>query len=591
MKFLIFLLALFLSVLTYADSKLDGQLWTAIQKGDEEGVLLALDQGADPNTTAIRGWDGTGLPVLDYAAYFGYIEIVKDLLRYKAIPGLGYRGGPLLLNLVLGCRPSEVWQAKPLSPELELKMIRIISEASNPFYSYSDIEKQCPVKELAALDSSQRSPFFVALTLKKMDLLPIFLASKNISDGDLGSALEWATLQNQKAVIDLLVSHGASFKAYGKTILDKALTAGNFDAAQYVINQGGQLDPKALENYVGWPLSRDDKDKQVAYIEFLLKNHQDPNIDNGQPLIRLAGTKEASPLIKILIKYHADVNVNFNSTKDQTPLGQSLSSGYLDNAQVLLENGAKVSKGDVQTALQKIKGYLTIGNGVSLSLLDLLVKAGLDLKSDPSLLVYANQSACRPDLTKYLIEKGLDVNLGFIQYSNIDGTPVSAAIRSNCSPSVNLLLKAGAQVTSVRNDNGVSYLQPATALDLSFSSESLEILKTILEANQITANDILKDPQTQLRVLTSVRSPEILEYLIQSGIDVTATNKNLIFTYVGQKNIKLVKALLKAGADPNVTESVRDGTATPAQIALGLNDVQMVMLLCAFHAKDKICNY
>ena len=355
---------------------------------------------------------------------------------------------------------------------------------------------------------------------------------------------------------------------------------------------------------------------QPALIRFLLEIGTDPNGDNAihTPLITAAMSNNMEAL-SLLMEYNVDIFM-FNKRKMSaihmaaykgnvdvinfllkagvpldhhdpftkfTPLMAAASSDQKKMVKLLLQNGADK---DFQTT----DGFSALvfackGSGLAAQV---LLKAGAnpDLRTiaHPVLGTEGGMTAlylacCRTpyaeELVKLLLKYHADPNI-----SSDDGrTPLMAACNFRQYRVIPLLLQAGANVNSQTDHNSGK----ATALMIAVSQDTTSV-SLLLNANDIDINLQNSGGRTALYWACSNGNNEMIQCLLKAKADPRVCTHQgdsplLVYTYKAPSTLAkpIVAALLKAGADPNVSE--KNLNITPLHIACLRGQEDIVQLL------------
>jgi len=188
----------------------------------------------------------------------------------------------------------------------------------------------------------------------------------------------------------------------------------------------------------------------------------------------------------------------------------------------------------------------------------------------------------RVKIVKFLLEKGADPNIG--KYSS----PLKVAASNGREEIVELLIKHKAKVTgdaliSASSKGNVNIIRSLVehGADVNYKDETFGYFPPLMEAAACGHFDAVKylvehgakineQPKYGVSSLASAASggyADIVKYLIEKGANVNLQDKynrtalrNAIATKVSEKNtieskLRIINALLKAKADPNVIDS------------------------------------
>jgi ankyrin repeat protein len=280
------------------------------------------------------------------------------------------------------------------------------------------------------------------------------------------------------------------------------------------------------------PLWKAVENENYLFVNLLLKNGADANDYNleSKPILLLAHEKNLSlnsskskKIFLDLIYSGANVNIRTsNSINESSNLKKSLlheitEIGNRELCKLLIDKGANYKE--------------KIGNN---SLLHIAVKKG---KEGPALL-YLNHAILIDEkgdngdtpliisikenydsIIKNLLDKGANVNL-----SNFHGdTPLSVAVGQGNISIINLLIERGADINHLNEMGNTLLMEACRGTNINRKDQNI-----------------------------------IISLLIKSGINLNAKNiyGNSAISYsINTKNLKLVKHLLKIGADINILDS------------------------------------
>lgn len=127
-------------------------------------------------------------------------------------------------------------------------------------------------------------------------------------------------------------------------------------------------------------------------------------------------------------------------------------------------------------------------------------------------------------------------------------TPLYFAVAINSMSIVQLLWKNNADGTKVN-----SFGQ--TALHIAVANESTDILKYLLQKKKIDINHLDYEENSPLFIAVAINSFEIADTLLLNGADPKFEKKCLLHIAVSNASHPMVTLLLKAGVDPNLTDS------------------------------------
>lgn len=247
----------------------------------------------------------------------------------------------------------------------------------------------------------------------------------------------------------------------------------------------------------------------ASMVQLLLDRGADPDAKNGDDATALILVAGDPAKARALVAKGA--NVNARSKQGRTPLmNAAAQDGAFESVKLLVDKGADVNAAD------RLPNFTTGGVG---STPLMLAARGIDSRA-----------------TKYLLEHGANAKAA----DSAGGTALLAAARQGSVANVQLLIAAGADVNAAPKDGFFKGFTP-------------------------------------LAWAASLDHPEMVELLIASGANVNAKDglgyTPLTWAAMSETgNARAVRALLKAGADPNV-KGAFDGTPAMFAARKGQTDI------------------
>jgi len=204
-----------------------------------------------------------------------------------------------------------------------------------------------------------------------------------------------------------------------------------------------------------------------------------------------------------------------------------------DSKGMKFSKGNKLTKAAAEGDIEQVKNLLQEGK-FSDSISDALISAGANGKTE---------------MVQFLIKNGADVN--FVDVSGF--TPL--ALASTNADIARILLENGAEVNKI---NQLSNGGDGTALIIA-AEGNYEVVKILLK-NGADVNYVCKDNMTALTTALQNNQSDIACLLLKAGANPNCKYKGFsplmwVVGQEGKENIKLVEALLAAGADVNYTFS------------------------------------
>lgn len=315
--------------------------------------------------------------------------------------------------------------------------------------------------------------------------------------------------------------------------------------------------------YAGWfsgpspdkRLTNAVKEHNLAEAEKAIQDGVDLNYFWLTPFIVEAAREGYQPIVELMIKNKADVNVR-TKTAGWTPLHEALHHGHLEVFKTLIEHG----NADVN-AYALTKGYAAIHLAAEADNRDFIRyltalslepnsenKPNLDLKTVEKKQTALHLAAMRGDIeaSKLLVDAGADLKV-------VDGSGKQAihyAIENGSIELVRYLIDKMGKSDTVDN-RGNSLLHYAVR------QGNAEILREVagLSAQFDQKNE---DGQTPLHIACMAKNIEAVRYLLSLGADVNSIDKqgrSPLHSAVEAKDINALRLLTEQHADLNMQDT------------------------------------
>ncbi|CAH1795379.1 unnamed protein product, partial [Owenia fusiformis] len=392
------------------------------------------------------------------------------------------------------------------------------------------------------------------------------------------SLLNLACWGGYTAIAKLLMDNNADLDAQnenGSTCLNTAVSKGNNEIAKMLIAAGAGVDMD--NNDFQSPLSSCARLNNAEIAACLTDagcelNHTEAN--KMTPLI-VSATNNHEGVVDILIKAGCDLEL-----KDRhfsTALWYAASEGHIGIVKTLLLAGANINAHNAK----KVTPLLESVRKQHFDIAKLLVQSGADLNKPDSqkctplhevvriATKYFGKSEENVKLMKLLIESGSEVNLG-----DRDGaTPLYQTASAGNKDMTDYLLSKGALPTAVTN-LGETMLHGAVL------GHKLDVLNTFLDLG-VDVNQVNKRNELPIYTAVLMRAKiDMIERLISAGSELDYQDNQYGHTplhmAVEHNLLEVVKLLLKAGCDPNL--STLDGK-TPLYMACENGKFEVIQAL------------
>ena len=333
-------------------------LVAALAEGHFQIAEFLYQNGAYPSIKGYRK-----ITPLHSAAYFGDVEMVQILLKYKA-----------------DVHARNAWDGTPLSFALG-------SEFRNSAISFSDVARL--LLEHGADGNARDDGHYT----------PLHSAAQTARYGKVGA-------------IRVLLEHGVEVNAraiYGTTPLHQAAEDGTVEAIRVLVELGADVNARENDDII--PLHQAARNGRVEAVRVLVEFGADVNArkaDDTTPLHEAArnGTVEA---VHLLVELGADVSAR--KKDDTTPLHEAARNERVEAIRVLVELGADVNvrKNDDTTPLHQAVRY---GEYDWVDTISVLLELGADVnartKDDTTPLHVAAQRGML-GRTRVLLKHGANV--------------------------------------------------------------------------------------------------------------------------------------------------------------------------------------
>ncbi len=543
--------------LSSAAKKVETSLFDAIKKGDENLVKLLVGIGADVNAS-----QSDGATWLHIAVYYGHEAIVKLLLErgadINAAPTAGPNAGgtPLLLAV---CQNHEA-------------IVTLLHERG------ADVNGR--------FGSTLSTPLHVAVEKGNEAVVKLLVdggADVNASESDGTTPLHIAALKGDAVLAKLLLDRGAEVNSApndgpnaGITPLYAAVSQAHVELVELLLVRGANVDntiftqSSAKHSILGMPVikTKNFNAKTSAQLLFRLIESgaviPDILLDTIRalfdPLVYAAIFSSPIELESML----TTCNYDSHNTEQLQKLGQALrfaaSRGRQEVVNLFLAKGAPADSAlyRVTSILMQSAGML---NADYKAIFTVLVKSIGDLKQKQIIL------------SKLLERAVFNRNIAVAQLLLEHDAPIKQALVALDQ----LLALPQAAQARIKLINLRKFLVPrASLIELLLCTDQPGVRKTIIQEQ----SKIPEKLQAQSKVRE--KSQEQDKVLLDRIASLAAHETNRYFATVITGSIDEVKALLKAGIDPNIANAQGK---TALWIAAERGDTSMVELLLS---NDKV---
>ena len=352
----------------------------------------------------------------------------------------------------------------------------------------------------------------------------------------------------------------------GESPLFAAAGAGRLRVATFLLDSGANVNKASSRRT---PLHYAVQFGHKAMVELLLQHGADVNAKDGTGGTALHGAAQAGflSIAEVLLKYKADLNArNSKMNGEVSPLHLAARSGHAALVGFLLASGDDANRRDAagQTPLHLVAALGRDG------VVEKLLKSGADVNATDTAgetpLMEAAQAGHSVSVKALLAAKAKPDLL-----DNKGRTALSYAAEKGHLDSVQALLEANADPNLGQRD---------LPLGSAVKAGHLEIVETLLRggANPNLAAKFSREvrapgnpggpdnygifgPYLPLQIAVADRNVSMVKLLLKYKADANATDpwgqppKSLLFYALAPKDVDLMKALLEAGANPSVVDA------------------------------------
>lgn len=252
----------------------------------------------------------------------------------------------------------------------------------------------------------------------------------------------------KKAAIKYMRKHGTKGPVvqldkteYGS--ITRAAEANRLDAVKYLVGKGTDINEICPD---GTSLHIAARKNYADIAEFLIKNGANVNAKHPEnkgatPLV-IAASSYRKDMMKLLINNGADVNAK--DFYHGTPLHQAVSKEDKEMVQLLIDKGAHIEAKNKQGKTPFVIAVMFYNK----DLMKLLIDNNADINSgDSPLLAALNREDPDPEMAKYFVSKGANVNVKPKGYTS-GITALHIAVTNGYKDLVRLMLEKGADVNA-----------------------------------------------------------------------------------------------------------------------------------------------
>lgn len=299
-----------------------------------------------------------------------------------------------------------------------------------------------------------------------------------------------------------------------------------------------------------------------AYFEDAVRSHNPLlRFSDGQTPLHIAAISGHTGVVSYILNEKTSIRTDdllqAQDIAGATPLHEAVRYGNVQIAKLLLGAGAKINALD---AVGKTPFLLIIPAEKQYEMYSTLLSFNADASEKDmfgdTVLHVATMADVKTDILQLLVSHGAPVN----ERNKQGVTPFSLAIEKNNMPHVVFYARAGGDINA-------EDMEGNTPLTRALESPSIEMLQTLITPQNVLSKD--SSGNTPLHIAILKDAPfEYIQYLVESGADVNARNKNgdsVLYLAVKKNSRSVGELLLSKNADIFATNT---DNFSPLRIAL-----------------------
>jgi len=416
------------------------------------------------------------------------------------------------------------------------------------------------------------------------NLLVFSLAFLFVSIG-LGTELHDAIMKDKAGVVKKMLKENpellTEIDENGSTLMHNAAANGALKTGKLLVKRGAAVEVRNSSGQT--PLHLAAINGRLKFVKFLAEKGIDLTVVDGtnNSALHGAATNGREEVVSYLLT--KGVPVNDKNAAGSTPLHLAAINGRLGTAKILVAQGAEVDAGDNENTtplhvacqngrLDVVKFLDAMGadvfvqddNGMSAlhwaaynNRLDvaayLIDEKGFDVnvlkageRGSHSTPMHGAAAYGHPEMVKYLIDKGADVNIA----NDFGYTPILGAASGGNVEGIQYLIDAGADINT-KLPNGESLIHMAAR------GGNVEVLKMLVD-NGVDINQ--KTDFGRIPLINAIYSEQLeaIKYLVEHGANLNNRNNNgatVMHAAMYRDSIEVVEYLIKKGAPVDETEN------------------------------------